>query len=280
MTLMQKISSGLQASITTQRGPLPGKTVAIVAGVHGNEQGGIAAITEAISSIPIERGTVHYIIGNPKALEKSVRFTEMNLNRAFIQGPLQNQALETTYERGRAKELMPLLDTCDALLDIHSVGNQKATPFIICEKEYFSLARQFPFPIISSGWNAIEPGSTDYYMSTSGKPGLCLECGYHNDPIVSKRALNGIRIFLGLMGNIPYTPAKEVQQKEINATNAYITKNNFTLVRAFSDFEATEQDELIGHDGVLEFRMPKKGFVIFARNSETAGQEAVVLSCV
>lgn len=279
MTLMQKIPPEVQVGITTIRGTLSGKTIAIFAGVHGNEIGSITAMQEAISSIILERGTVHYIVGNPRALEQNVRFTEMNLNRAFIRGSLANPTLEDTYERRRAKELIPLLDTCDALLDIHSVSNKQATPFIICEKEYFPLARQFPFTIVSSGWNAIEPGSTDYYMSTSGKPGLCLECGYHNDPMVSQRALNGIRLFLGLMGNIPYTPADTVQQKEINATNVYITKNNFALARAFNDFESVEQGHLIGHDGPIEFKMPKNGFVIFARNSDKPGQEAVVLSC-
>ncbi len=263
--------------LTTIHGLEPGKTVAIFAGVHGNEQGGIPALHKAISSITLERGTVHYIIGNPKALEKNVRFTEMNLNRAFIRGPLKNPDLETTYERMRAKELMSVLDTCDALLDIHSVRNKQATPFIICEPEYFYLGKKLPFPIISNGWNTIEPGGTDYYMNSCGKPGICIECGHHSDPLVQERAFAGIQIFLQLMGNISGEPLKNTpNQQVISVTSVHITVKSFRLARTFYDFEPVTKNELLGYDGNSEFRAPDNGIVVFARDASGPGEEAIV----
>ncbi len=267
-------------NITTIHGSKPGKTIAILAGVHGNEQGGIRAIQEAIS-LPIKSGTVHYIIGNPRALEQNVRFTEMNLNRAFIRGPLKNPSLEDTYERIRAMELMPLLDTCDALLDIHSVNNKQATPFVICEPDYFDIAKKLPFSIISNGWNDIEPGGTDYYMSTAGKPGICIECGYHNDPNVTTLALGSVRIFLQIMGSISGPILQENNnQRIVSVTDAYITKTKFQLARPFSDFEPITKDELLGHDGDKEYRAPRNGIVVFARNTSRAGEEAIVFGIV
>lgn len=264
--------------ILTIKAPEPGKIVAVIAGIHGNEQGGVTALVNAVSSFVIEKGTVHYVIGNPLALKHNVRFTEMNLNRAFIRNPLSNPTQESSYERKRAHELMTLFDTCDATLDLHSVNNRLATPFIICEKEHFPLASNFPFPFVSSGWNTIEPGSTDYYMSTVGKPGICLECGYHNDPQTIDRSLDGIKTFLGVMGNISYTPKPAGKQKVIDAKEVYITKESFSLTREFQDFEQVSKGTIIGHDGNDAFRMPQDGFIIFARNISTSGQEAVILS--
>ncbi len=263
--------------ITTIKGKNPGKTVAIIAGIHGNEQGGLRAIEEAILSIPVENGTVHHIVGNPRALKQNVRFTEMNLNRAFIRGPLKNPKLENSYERLRAKELMPLLDTCDALLDIHSVAKQRSTPFIICEPSYFPIAKKLPFPIISNGWNTLEPGGTDYYMSTAGKIGICIECGQHTDPIVPKRALKGIRAFLQLMGNISGEPIPDTpNQKIITVIDILITKIDFKLAKDFYDFEPVTKGQLLGIDGQEEYKAPSNGVVIFARPVNTPDQEAII----
>ena len=262
--------------IKTIRGELPGKTIAIVAGIHGNEKGALKALELALDSFHITNGVVHFVIGNPLAIKQGVRFVESNLNRAFK----PNQHIESpTYEQKRARELMSLFDTCDALLDLHSVSNPKATPFIICEKKYFDIAKKFPFPIRSSGWNKIEPGGTDFYMSTQDKIGICLECGYHDDPKVTERALEGIKIFLGIMGNSSFpVPQDNDQQKEINATEIYITKENFVLADEFSDFTYAPAGKLIGHDGNNEYRMPSDGIVIFARATDKPGQEAVIIS--
>lgn len=275
---MSKYFSEKQHYIFTVRGNNPGRTTAIVAGVHGNEPGGVKALERAITLFPITHGVVHYVIGNPEALRAGKRFLEINLNRAFLKGDLANRLPEQAYERRRAIQLMPLFDTCDALLDLHSVSNKQATPFVICEKEFFNLARKFPFPIRSSGWNAIEPGSTDYYMSTINKIGVCLECGFHNDPSVEDRAIDGIHRFLSLMGNIISDPIEDnMDQKEINATFAYVTKKDFKLTRKFNDFELVKKDEPIGHDGGEEYRTPYNCVVIFARDIAMPGQEAVIL---
>ncbi len=262
--------------VTTIQSNTPGKTIAIVAGIHGNETGTLQALRLAQESISIDNGTIHYVVGNPLAVEKGVRFVENNLNRAF---KANQNVTPPTYEQRRALELMELFDTCDALLDLHSVSNPKATPFIICEKEYFDIAKKFPFPIRSSGWNKIEPGSTDFYMSTHGKIGLCLECGFHEDPEVPNRALEGIKTFLSLMGNIKIPmPADNFEQKEISASDVHISKTNFILAREFTDFEFVPKDTLIGYDEHVEFRMPKDGILIFARSSTTPNQEVVIMS--
>lgn len=267
-----------QGSEVVRKGNQDGVVTAIIAGVHGNEIGGVEAWYRAIDLFTIERGTVYYILGNPLAVEKEIRYVEMNLNRAFIRGALHNSKLEATYERKRAKEIMPFLDKCNALLDIHSVANERTVPFVICEPQYSPLAKKFPFPIRSGGWNTVEPGSTDYYMSTSGKPGISLECGYHLDRAVVERALEGIRIFLSMMGNISTSAIPDnLEQKEVLAEEAYMTLENFKLARKFDDFTNISKGELIGYDGSRELRSPRNAVLIFARNVDRPGEEAFIL---
>lgn len=53
------------------------------------------------------------IVGNPKAMELGVRFTESDLNRSF------NSKRFSTYEEKRAQELTPIIQQYDVLYDIH-----------------------------------------------------------------------------------------------------------------------------------------------------------------
>ena len=65
----------------------PGKTLAVMGGVHGNEVCGPAAITRLLSDldsgvIVLQRGTLQVIpVANPRAYAQKTRFVERNLNR-------------------------------------------------------------------------------------------------------------------------------------------------------------------------------------------------------
>ncbi|HMB66193.1 MAG TPA: succinylglutamate desuccinylase/aspartoacylase family protein, partial [Patescibacteria group bacterium] len=157
--------------IIKKSGGKPGKKLAVFAGVHGNEKAGVFALEKLIKNLEIEAGEVYFVYANPRAIEQDVRYTEKNLNRCFF------KEAGGSYEEKRAKELMPILDECDALLDLHASNNKEATPFVICGEDCRDIVGIFDFDIISFGWDDIEPGSTDGYMYHQGKPGICLECG-------------------------------------------------------------------------------------------------------
>ncbi len=55
---------------------LPGPTVGIMGGVHGNETSGYSVVSELMKTeLDIACGSVILIIGNPRAIEKNVRLS-------------------------------------------------------------------------------------------------------------------------------------------------------------------------------------------------------------
>ena len=102
----------------------PGAHVVIVGGTHGNEPGGVKAIVQLHRAfrngeISLKRGKISFLLGNPKAYEKDVRYIDSDLNRIFVkQAP-------PSVEGKRALEIEAFLrdhDNINALLDLHSVS--------------------------------------------------------------------------------------------------------------------------------------------------------------
>ena len=261
--------------------PKPGKTVAVIAGVHGDETCGVRLFDKILSDFNPRSGTVYFIYGNPKAIEKGVRYTEMNLNRAFRPEKTLTEKEKQSYERKRALELMPILEKCYASLDIHSSASKESIPFVICEPKSFFIAERLPVLIKSSGWDAIHQGSTDYFVNKSGGFGLCVECGSHNDPRAQELARKCLDNFLIIMGVISgETPSKQTDQRTIIVHKQYITKNNFIPARDFADFEKLREGELIGIDGSVEIRAKKDNVIIFCRRRKNPNEEAFILAKV
>lgn len=261
------------------RGKLPGKTIAIIGGVHGNEICGVKTLDYLQDHLVPDAGLVYLIYGNPQAIEKKTRFIDMNLNRAFKADRELTDKEKNSYERKKALELMPLLKKCDAILDIHSSNSSKSTPFLICEPQSFFIAERMPLPIRSSGWDSLEPGGTDNFVNINGGYGMCIECGSNNDPQSYDIALKAVETFLTVCGiKKNPLPSKNKNQKEVRATYAYITKNNFGLIREFDDFEKLRKGQLIGYDGEEKICSENNNSVIlFARNREGSREEAFII---
>ena len=263
--------------LTTLVGELPGPTVTIMGGVHGNEPSGVIAIREVLTTLSLKRGKVHFIIANLNAIKQNVRFTEMNMNRAFKAENLLADGQQNTYERRRALEIMPFLDESSALLDLHSSTTPGSPPFVICEAHSHEVATRLPYSIISSGWDIIHPGGTDYYMNLRQSKGICVECGYMLDENGPAIARDSIRIFLTALGLIdgeipPVTP----NQKLIHADSVYHTTTDLRLARKFDDFETISVGTLIGTDGGNEVLAENDGVIIFARDTAGKGEGFVL----
>ncbi len=261
------------------RGKLPGKTITVMAGVHGNEICGPRAFEILLPKLKIDRGVVNFVIGNPRAVEKNVRFTEMNLNRAFRPDELLTDAEKNSYERSRAVELMPILEASGAFLDIHSSSSGQSIPFAICEAQSFSVVRRLPISIRSSGWGIIEPGATDEFVNSRGGLGICVECGHHLDQSSVKKAIDVIRSFLIVTGAISgEIPPENPNQREVHAHTIYLAKISYKPVRIFADFEPIEKGELIGYDGDEEVFAQEDGVIVFgAKEKSKPGEEAFIL---
>jgi succinylglutamate desuccinylase len=263
-------------SIIIKQGKNKGKTLAIFAGVHGNEVTGIRALDRAIESINIDTGKVYFVYANPKAIFKGARFIEKNLNRLFFNGNNGN-----TEEDMRARELMKILDECDVLLDLHATNSNDGEPFIICEKTGFDFAQTLAFPIISTGWALIEQNSTDGYMYKNGKQAFCLECGSikATDKYLPL-ALQSIYQFLSYFGSITTQTSVELVPKRFVRAEKIIYKKTerFKFIKEFHDFELLEEGMVFANDDNISYSAEKDECIIFARPHAILGTEACIIA--
>lgn len=265
----------IKKDIIKKTGAKPGKKLAIFAGVHGNEKAGVFAMEKLIKNLEIENGEVYFVYANPKAIEKDVRYTEKNLNRCFLK-----DSGGGSYEEKRAKELMPILDECDALLDLHASNNKEATPFIICGEDCKEIASIFDFGIVSFGWDGIEAGATDGYMYNQGKPGLCLECGSvyqseENADLAYNSSLQFLNYFGAISKQVEYS---KKSQKIVKVYKAAKKKSeNFSFVKDFADFEELPAGEVFAQDEETEYIAGEGECIIFPNSNKKIGDEVFVL---
>lgn len=261
--------------VTKKEGALPGKTVAVFCGVHGNERVGVNAVREAAKNLSIARGTLYLVEANPPAIEANVRAVGKNLNRCFLKDNSSD-----TPEDVRARELMTLLDKCDALLDIHSSNSEDAVPFAICERNALPIATTLPFSIISFGWDAIEPGGADGYMYQSGKIGICIECGSSfNADAHQHLAEESIRVFLQHFDMLPSTKQMaKVSHRYIQVHTMGIKHTeDFSFAKIYKDFEALPSGKIFATDGNTTYTAGESDCIIFPRPNTAIGDEAFIL---
>lgn len=258
-------------SIYIFKGQNPGKTVAIFAGIHGNEKAGVLAMEQVVKNFTLDAGTAYFVFANPLAIEKNVRFVERNLNRRFY-----------TYNRGktledkRARELMKLLNSCDALLDLHGYNSAEDEPFIITNHPDHPLVQRLDFPVVVTGFGALSKGATDGYMEKCGKVGLCLECGsnYFPEKYVPL-AVKSIYSFLRYHGLLPATN-EPVIKKHVFQLEKIVKKqtSEFSFDRPYRNFDALTPGQVFARDGQKQYKAGENMFILFPRPDQLIGHEA------
>lgn len=258
-------------------GEKPRPASIILVGVHGDERCGIDALDELLPNLNIETGTVWLGYGNPRAIEQNTRFTEANLNRMFKPDTDLSETDKASYEYKRAQFLKKYLNRADVLLDVHASFTPGTKPFVLCEENAREITQYLPFNFMVTGFDDVEPGGTDYYMNRQGRVGICAECGYLKDPHSTQRAKETILNFLKARNHIP-GEVKTSQPKLICMYQLYLTlTDSFKLAKPFVDFEGVEEGQILGHDGDIEVRAPKRSIILFARSCDRIGEEAFLL---
>lgn len=261
--------------IITLTGALPGPEVAIFAGVHGNEQVGILALQELLPKLTLKRGTLRVAFANVPAIAQNVRLIDKNLNRCFV--PHIDDAV---YEGKRARELMKLLDGCEALLDLHAFNDPVGDPFIICESNVLELATKLEPEIISTNWAEAEPGATDGYMYGAGKIGICVECGPLSRPQEYLGvAVTTVKQFLTFFDMLEEPEPFSTTTKRIIRADHSVTRraDDLVLNPQLRSFQRLVQGEIIGSQAGETYVATEGDYIIFPRPHTPMGGEAFVI---
>jgi succinylglutamate desuccinylase len=202
------------------RGDHPGPTVVAVAGVHGNEATGIAAVERVIDLLEPLKEHIHGrfvgLKGNLAALDQNVRYVDEDMNRLWVTSML-DKIRRTSFEdiasvdRVEVKELLEILDPIVyseddekvVYVDLHtfsgSGGMFSITPR---EERHIELLTQLKVPLVFGIQHTLI-GTSMEYVEDAGHVGFAFETGTHGTKDAEDNAYAGLLILLVSSGVIP-----------------------------------------------------------------------------
>jgi predicted deacylase len=211
------VSGTVLFEATTPEGaPVPGRRAAIVARMHGNEPLG-DPVLERLAEVVAGRliaGSILAVRANERAAEQNVRHTAAgsDLNRlwdaATIARLAQTPREAMSYEETRAADLAPLLETCDAILDLHSTS-RPAAPFLVLRDDQAHAALALRLGVRNLVTGVHENGVLSGGMAANlglwpgergPRFGFVFEAGQHTDPANGARAWEVAERFLVELG--------------------------------------------------------------------------------
>nr|NIP78181.1 succinylglutamate desuccinylase/aspartoacylase family protein [Gemmatimonadota bacterium]NIX43099.1 hypothetical protein [Gemmatimonadota bacterium] len=177
------------------RGHEAGRTVILVAGLHGNEPAGVEALQRVFRALPGPeqvRGEVLGLAGNPAALERGTRYIDEDLNRGWWPDTLSSPAAgpaETSESRDR-QELLAVMraplgraGSPPIVVDFHTTSGE-TPPFITLGDTLRNrrFATAVPLPVVLG----VEEQLAATFLEYMSNRGCCItlgcEGGRHGDP--------------------------------------------------------------------------------------------------
>lgn len=291
-------NTGIPYATTFDSGK-PGPHVLLTAIVHGNELCGAIALDFLFrENVRPQSGRLTLAFCNVAAYLQfdpdnptASRFVDEDFNRVW--SPDRLDGGQRSAELARARELRPLVDSADFLLDIHSM-QQATAPLMMCGPldKGRRFARQVGVPeiIVSDEGHAAGRRMRDYGEfgdPASPKNALLVECGQHWEASSADVARETALRFLAAVGAIPAAsldrfslPPNPARQKLIEVTDAVtIAADRFTFSGNYVGLEVIPKRGMeIGRDGQKPVLAPYDNCVLIMPSRRLSrGQTAVRL---
>lgn len=250
----------------------PGPHVMINALTHGNEVcGAIVAKALLDSGVQPRSGRLTVSFANVEAYRRfdaatpdKSRFVDQDFNRIWSRERLNDASLQSV-ELSRARELRPIIDTVDLLLDLHSM-HERSAPLTLSGPltKGVALARRLgtPHTIVCDEGHPEGRRLRDYEDfgdSASAKNALLIECGQHWESAAVGVGSDSTARFLLASGiiagnDLPHGWLSPVHNtpRVIRVTHAVVARSTqFRFVDAYTGLEAfPEAGTVIGwNDG-------------------------------
>lgn len=250
----------------------PGPHAVLVAILHGNEPCGAVALTRLLGAgVRPVRGRLTLIFANVEAYRRfdpqqpeRTRFLEEDMNRVWSRATLTGP--RRSLELDRAREILPVIETADLLLDLHSM-RYGAEPLLLSGMVpagvALSRAMAAPRRIVMDLGHAAGPRLRDFegFSEPGGKAAVLVECGQHWRSEAAEFADWAARRFLAVTGmveaDVPL-PATAEPQEIIEVTEAITaTSHRFGFTERFRGLEVIRSaGTVIGYDGERPIRTP------------------------
>jgi predicted deacylase len=267
-------NTGIEGFTTRDSGS-PGPHLVLVSLMHGNELAGAIALDRLLrADLRPARGKLTFGFANLAAFRRfdaaepvASRYVEEDLNRVW--DPAWLEGGRRSLEIDRAREMRPLIDTADALLDLHSML-WPSIPLILCgpttRGRQLAQAVGTPGLVVSDAGHANGRRLIDYAPFSNphtAQRAILVEAGQHwEEPTVAAtlRAIGGMMRTLGMAAkNEPRLPPVTEDAPSLAEVTAVITAStgSFTFTRPFRGGDLIpRRDTLLALDGGIEIRTP------------------------
>lgn len=268
-----RAGDGAIPGVVTRDSGRPGPHVALLSLMHGNEFAGAIVLDRMLrAGVTPARGRISYAFVNIAAFERFdprnptlSRFIDEDINRAWDDAVLSGP--RHSVELGRARELRPLIDRADVILDLHSML-WASDPLILSgpSARGQTLARAIGVPplVVADAGHANGPRMIDYVSANRPDAAAVLvEAGQHWMPDtidVAAASVAGLLRHLEMIDDHPALPpppppAPVRFARVTDLITARTSAFAFTHVWAGGDV-VPERDTLIATDGATEIRTP------------------------
>ncbi len=251
---------------TTHDSRLPGPHVVLVSLIHGNEIAGATVLAELLrAKFTPRRGKLTFGFANLAAFDRfnpqsplASRHIEEDMNRVW--DDLQLFGVRRSLELNRAREIRPLIDTADILLDLHTML-WPSTPVLLCgataQGRELALKLATPATVIADSGHASGKRLIDYGRFTEATA-ILAEAGQHWEPAALNQTRATVRALLRQTGMILPPPAPPGPATFAQVTHTLTARTNrFVFLKSFQGGEIIPAaNTLIAHDGEAEIRTP------------------------
>lgn len=256
-----------------------GPTVAILAGMHGNEPAGVEAaknIFEMLRNAPRPiSGKLTAIRANMQALSEKVRFVDEDMNRLWfpsiiekIQETPENR-IESS-ERLEIKRILPILNEIDdrsdqptVLVDLHTFSAD-GYMFTITnsEPEQRKLLSKLHVPMVFGIEESLR-GTALRYFQDKGFISFGLEGGQHFDELTEYNITSALIILLKTLGCIEeqYVPEISDYEQDLKSQTSHLPVetelvyqhmiepgDNFRMRPGYQNFQPVKKGEWLATD--------------------------------
>jgi hypothetical protein len=252
-----------------------GPHVALLSLTHGNEISGAIVLDRLLrAGLTPKRGKLTFGFVNIEAFQRfdprqptASRFVDEDINRVWdldvLDGPRHSVELE------RAREIRPLIDTVDVLLDIHSML-WPSEPLTLCGEtdkgKQLAIDVAVPSMVVADSGHAGGRRIIDYArFSDPGTPYAAnlVEAGQHWEPVTVDIVQEVVASLLNLQEMIPEAaplpkPLPRPRPRFARVTRVVTaTTANFTFVQDYRGGDViTQRNTVIALDGTTEIRTP------------------------
>ena len=253
-----------------------GPHVVLVSLIHGNEYAGAIVLAELLASgFKPMCGKLTLGFANLAAFARfdpnnptASRYLEEDMNRVWDDFSLFG--IRHSIELDRAREIKPIIDSADILLDLHSML-WPSDPLFLCgaKADAISLGLEIGTPelVVADRGHMSGKRLIDYgHFTENGKKNaasLLLEAGLHWQPETILQCRNTTHALLNhvSMLNKPVQPASSRPARVIKTITA--RTNRFQFVRSFRGGEIIARaGTLIAHDGDEEIHTPDDNVIL------------------